>query len=129
MIYTIDDKSPAYKANLRETDVIVQIDKKNIRRLKFDKVKEMLSESVKRRQVEILAINKEGYLYYKNKKKRFSSNKLVTNENTEPFSTVEGYIVNEIQENGHSSERGKLNKMFILFTTSNYLNIIFRRDT
>ena len=104
MIYTIDTKSPAYKANLRETDVIVQIDKKNIRRLKFDKVKEMLSESLKKGQVEILAINKEGYMYYKNKKKRFSSNKLVTAANTEPYYTLGGY--SGIQEAEISSELG-----------------------
>ena len=89
-IYTIDTSSPAYKANLRETDVIVQIDKRNIRRQKFDKVKGLLSESQQRGQVEILAIDREGYMYYKNRKKRFSSNKLVTPENVEGFSTISG---------------------------------------
>ena len=89
-IYTIDTSSPAYKANLRETDVIVQIDKRNIRRQKFDKVKGLLSESQQRGQVEILAIDREGYMYYKNRKKRFSSNKLVTAENVEGFSTISG---------------------------------------
>lgn len=87
-IYTIDSSSPAYKANLRETDVIVQIDKKNIRRQKFDKVKTLLSDSQKKGHVEILAIDREGYMYYKNRKKRFSSNKLVTLENVEGFSTI-----------------------------------------
>lgn len=87
-IYTIDSNSPAYKANLRETDVIVQIDKKNIRRQKFDKVKALLSDSQKKGHVEILAIDREGYMYYKNRKKRFSSNKLVTLENVEGFSTI-----------------------------------------
>ncbi len=57
-IYTIDPNSPAYKANLRESDVIVQIDKKNIRRQKFDKIKQMLSDSKKKGGVEILAIDR-----------------------------------------------------------------------
>jgi C-terminal processing protease CtpA/Prc len=88
MIYSVDQNSPAYKANLRETDVIVQIDGKNIRKLKFDKVKQLLSDSQKKGRVEILAIDKEGYKYYKERKKKFSSKKLVTEDNTEPFYTV-----------------------------------------
>ena len=88
MIYSVDQNSPAYKANLRETDVIVQIDGKNIRKLKFDKVKQLLSDSQKKGRVEILAIDKEGYKYYKERKKKFSSKKLVTEDNTEPFYTI-----------------------------------------
>lgn len=85
MIYDVAFNSPAYMANLRTNDVIVEIDRTNIRRLKFDKVKEMLNRSKQNRRVEVLAISKEGYLYYKNKKKRFSSTKLVTTENTEIY--------------------------------------------
>jgi hypothetical protein len=109
MIYSIDTNSPAYKANLRQSDVIVQIDKKNIRRLRFDKVKQMLSDSQKKGQVEILAIDREGYMFYKNRKKRFSSNKLVTSDNTEPFYTVGGnepLIESTINEIPISSEPG-----------------------
>ncbi|RNA05783.1 Na(+) H(+) exchange regulatory cofactor NHE-RF2-like [Brachionus plicatilis] len=89
-IFSVDPDSPAYAANLRPTDVIVEINKKNIRRLKFDKVKGMLSESKANGQVEILAISKEGYLFFKNKKKKFSSRKLVTMDNTELHSTLDG---------------------------------------
>ena len=95
MIYSIDINSPAYKANLREKDVIVQIDKKNIRKSRFEKVKQILSESQKRGQVEILAIDQEGYLFYKNRKKNFSSKKLVTSDNTEPFYTLSGEPLTE----------------------------------
>ena len=88
---------------MRATDVIVEIDKKNIRRLKFDKVKQLLSESQKKGQVEILAINKEGYLYYKERRKRFSSTKLVRPDNTEPYSTLSGRsaqaVLNELSQN------------------------------
>ena len=91
-IFSVDPLSPAYAANLRTTDVIVEINRKNIRRLKFDKVKQMLSESHKDGHVEILAIDKAGYLYYKERRKRFSSTKLVRDDNTEPFSTLEGRL-------------------------------------
>lgn len=105
MIYSVDQNSPAYKANLRETDVIVQIDNKNIRKIKFDKVKQILSESQKKGQVEILAIDQEGYKYYKDRKKRFSSKKLVTADNTEPYFTVTGQIdSNKTRERTLSSD-------------------------
>jgi len=92
MIFSVDPASPAYAANLRATDVIVEINKKNIRRLKFDQVKQMIIDSQKERKVEILAISKEGYMYYKERRKRFSSRKLVTLDNTEPYSSLNGGI-------------------------------------
>jgi predicted metalloprotease with PDZ domain len=92
MIFSVDPVSPAYAANLRATDVIVEINKKNIRRLKFDQVKQMIIDSQKERKVEILAISKEGYMYYKERRKRFSSRKLVTLDNTEPYSSLNGGI-------------------------------------
>ena len=90
MIFSVDPASPSYAANLRATDVIVEINKKNIRRLKFDQVKQMIIDSQKDKRVEILAISKEGYLYYKERRKRFSSRKLVTADNTEPYSSLNG---------------------------------------
>ena len=90
MIFSVDPNSPAYAANLRTTDVIVEIDGKNIRRLKFDQVKQLIVNSQKNGKVEILAISKEGYMYYKEKRKRFSSRKLVTLDNTEPYSSING---------------------------------------
>ena len=86
MICSIDANSPAYKANLRENDVIVQINRKNIRRSKFKKVAALLRKCASVGHVEILAIDQKGYLFYKNRKKNFSSKKLVKLENTEFFS-------------------------------------------
>lgn len=107
-IFTVDPDSPAYAANLRPTDVIVEINKKNIRRLKFEKVKNMLSESKNNGQVEILAISKEGYLFFKNKKKKFSSRKLVTTDNTELHSTLDGIRTraSSVNNNRVSSDYG-----------------------
>lgn len=109
MIFTVDPDSPSYAANLRATDVIVEIDKKNIRRMKFDKVRQLLSETQKNGQVEILAISKEGYMFFKNKKKRFSSTKLVTLDNTEPYSTLDGLRTRDSSVNYRavSSDNGK----------------------
>jgi C-terminal processing protease CtpA/Prc len=109
MIFAVEPASPAYAANLRTSDVIVGIDGKNIRRLKFDKVKQMLSDSRKNGQVEILAISKEGYLYYKNKKKRFSSTKLVTSDNTELYSYP---VAGGIRTREISSDNGKELNLF-----------------
>jgi C-terminal processing protease CtpA/Prc len=111
MIYTVDPQSPAYKANLRESDVIVQIDNKNIRKMSFDKVKKLLSDSQKKGQVEILAIDNEGYKYYKERKKRFSNKKLVTAENTEIFNIPTSALITEQQplsdtEDNNSREPG-----------------------
>jgi C-terminal processing protease CtpA/Prc len=90
MIFQIDQSSPAYMANLNESDVIVEINKQNIRKLKFPKVKQMLMDSQKNNSVEILAISKEGYMYYKNRNKRFSDRKLVTKDNVDEHSTYTG---------------------------------------
>ncbi len=107
-IFSVDPLSPAYAANLRATDVIVEIDKKNIRRLKFDKVRGMISESKQRGQVEILAISKEGYTYYKERRKRFSNKNLVRPDNTEPYSTLSGRGTLDLSSNrGLSSDNGK----------------------
>lgn len=95
-IYTIDPNSPAYKANLRETDVIVQIDNKNIRHQNYETVVQFLNVFHKRGQMEILCIDLEGYKFYKNRNKRFSSNNLVTSENTEHFSTFLASTSNQL---------------------------------
>jgi len=109
MIFNVENDSPASKANLRTSDVIVEINKENIRRFKFDKVKKILSDArnVEPRQVEILVISKEGYLYYKNKKKRFSSKNLVTTDNTEIF------VYPEPRKRDYSSENGEYTSVFL----------------
>ncbi|RNA05782.1 Na(+) H(+) exchange regulatory cofactor NHE-RF1 [Brachionus plicatilis] len=80
-IFTVETDSPAYAANLRASDVIVEIDKKNIRRSEFEKVKSMILQSKKNGSVEILAISKQAYLKLKSDGKKLSQN-LATNENT-----------------------------------------------
>lgn len=101
MINTIEINSPAFRANLRKDDVIIQINGRNIRQLNPINVKEILNESLMKRHVEILAIDKWGYLYYKMKKKHFSSNKLVTSENTEDFFTDKVHLI--INEDSNES--------------------------
>ena len=86
-IYSVETNSPAYRANLRANDVIVQVNKQNIRRLKFEKVRQMIKEASEKGQIEILAIDQDGYLYHKQRRRRFSSKRLVTPENTDYFST------------------------------------------
>jgi hypothetical protein len=108
MIYSVDPNSPAYAGNLRTNDIIVEIDRKNIRKLKFDKVRQMLSEIQKKGQVEILAIDLDGYKWFKKRRQRFSSTRLVTQDNTEPYSTYDGLRSREqsINNGGVSSDIG-----------------------
>lgn len=88
MLNKVEPESPAYKANLRNTDVIVEIDGKNIRQMSFDKLKQIIEETKNKGFVEVLAISLIGYTYYKEKKKKFSDKNLVSKENTEYFSAV-----------------------------------------
>ena len=87
-IFSVDPLSPAYAANLRTNDVIVEIDKKNIRRLNFDKIRQMLCETKQHGHVEILAISKEDYDYYKKKGVKLSNKNLVKPNNTESYSSL-----------------------------------------
>jgi C-terminal processing protease CtpA/Prc len=87
MICVVEKGSPASRANIGEKDVLVEINNKNIRRSKFDKVKELLSRAVGDGKVELLVISMEGYLWFKAKNKRFSS-KLTTIDNVEFFSSL-----------------------------------------
>ncbi len=85
-IIEVDENSPAYKANLRKDDVIIECDKVNIRRFKFDEVLKLMRNGTVNQQIEILAISLKGYYYYKDRNKKFSSKKLVTIENTDLYS-------------------------------------------
>lgn len=86
-IYEVDVNSPAYHANLRKTDVIIEVNKVNIRQMKFDKVLRLLKNDSIQDTMEILAITLDGYHYYKDRNKKFSSRKLVTEERTDLYST------------------------------------------
>ena len=73
-IFSVDPDSPAYAANLRPTDVIIQINQINIRKLNSYEVKSMLMESKNNGQVEITALEKSDYLDYKYSKKKIFKN-------------------------------------------------------
>ena len=68
----VEFDSPAYKANLRTNDVLVEINKVNIRRLNNGEVQVLLQEATKNGQMDFLAIDYEGYLFYKKQNIRFS---------------------------------------------------------
>ena len=68
MIYSVEPCSPAYNANVRDTDIILEINKINIKRFKHEQVKQMIIDSKKDKQIELLLIRKEDYLLYKAKK-------------------------------------------------------------
>ena len=87
MICGVEENSPASRANICENDILIEINNKNIRRSKFDKVRLLLSDANKKGSVELLVISMIGYKWYKAKNKRFSQ-KLATTENVEFFSTA-----------------------------------------
>jgi hypothetical protein len=87
MICGVEENSPAFRANIRDNDILIEINNKNIRRSKFEKIRMLLSDANKKGKVELLVISLPGYNWYKSKNKRFSS-KLTTTENVEFFSTA-----------------------------------------
>ena len=86
-IYQVDADSPACNANLRKSDVIIEVNKVNIRRMKFIDVLKLLKNDSTHETMQILAISREGYDHYKDKNKRFSSKNLANNENTDLYTT------------------------------------------
>lgn len=87
MVFRIAVDSPAYRANLRELDVIVEIDKVNVRRKTINEVIGILNLSMKNCSVEILAIDNQGFDYYKERKISLVK-KVASPENTETFSNL-----------------------------------------
>ena len=94
MICFVEENSPAQRANVVESDVLIEINKKNIRREKFENVKEIVSNGLKSGKVELLLINMSGYKWFKNKNKRFSEiARFITPGNTDYFSSEnKGYF-------------------------------------
>lgn len=86
-IFEVDPNSPAHKANVQKADVIVEVDKINIRQLKFEEVFRLMQIGLVKQQIEILVISLNGYYHYKDRNKRFSSKKLVTLDNTDLYAT------------------------------------------
>ena len=61
MVFSLDPNSPAYAANLRETDVIIEVEGVNVRRLKTSAVNKLMDATLKKGNMEILAIEISGY--------------------------------------------------------------------
>ena len=87
MVFRLEIDSPAYKANLRELDVIVEINKVNVRRKTINEVIRILNLSTKDDQVEILVIDNQGFDYYKDRKISLDK-KVASPENTETFTNI-----------------------------------------
>ena len=79
----VDFNSPAYQANIRVQDVIVQIDGTNIRQFKYEEILNRVQIGFSNKKLEILAISKYGYRFYKNQKFKFSDLRLPNSHNTE----------------------------------------------
>ena len=82
-IANIEFNSPAYQANLQVQDVIVQIDGTNIRQFKYEEILNRVQIGFSNKKLEILAISKYGYRFYKNQKYKFSDMRLPNSQNTE----------------------------------------------
>lgn len=80
-IFDVEPGSPAQLAGIKKNDVLVEVNKKNVRRTAFEKVRMMMQEASKKGEVELLVISEEGYRWFKAKKKRFSKANKFTNEN------------------------------------------------
>lgn len=87
-ICDVDKNSPAERANIQPNDVLIEINNKNIRRSKFEKVRNMLIDAVGVGRVDLLLISMEGYLWFKKKNKRFSKI-LATLDSIDQFSSSE----------------------------------------
>lgn len=95
-IVEIDSSSPAFKANLRADDVIIELNGLNIRHMEFAKVKELLNDSYEKGQVEILAVSKDHYTYYKNKKKNFSNSQFISAAKTRTYQVKESTALSSL---------------------------------
>ena len=82
----VDENSAAKRANVVETDVLIEINSKNIRQEKFENIKESIIKASKTGRIELLLISKNGYSWYKQKNKRFSqASKLISSANLKYF--------------------------------------------
>ena len=105
---------PADKAGLRDGDYILEVNGESIDSIEHDAVVNKISAYPK--QVDLLVVGDLNaylsYMYYKENKKRFSSRKLVTLDNTEPYSSINGLSTLTLNR-AVSSENCKL--IFVLF--------------
>ncbi len=79
-ILGVEENSPAWLANIRKLDVIIEINGENVRRIDYAGLIKRIENCAANRRMELLVISKEGYNYYKNRNKKFSSKKLVSQD-------------------------------------------------
>ncbi len=87
IICYVEENSPAQEANVVGNDILIKINDKNIRKEKFESVRDIVSNALKAGKIELLLISMDGYKVFKDKKYKFSdTSKFITSSNTEYFS-------------------------------------------
>ncbi len=79
-ILSVEENSPAWRANVRKLDVIIEINGENIRKLDYSALIKKIENCAMNKRMDMLVISKEGYNYHKNRNKKFSSKKLVNSD-------------------------------------------------
>ena len=87
MVFQVEADSPASRANLRDSDIIIQINKVNIRQKSSMRVRKYVSNLLDKERIELLVIDRAGYDFYKSKYRRMSAKSIVTDCNVESFYT------------------------------------------
>ncbi len=85
MIFSLDPNSPAFDVNLRETDVLIEINGHNVRKMKTAKVLKLIDATLANGSIEILAIESKGYSILKKNGQKLSSKLLPNPGNTLTF--------------------------------------------
>jgi len=85
MIFSLDPNSPAFDVNLRETDVLIEINGLNVRKMKTAKVLKLIDATLANGSIEILAIESKGYSVLKKNGQKLSSKLLPNPGNTMTF--------------------------------------------
>ena len=89
VIHSVDQGSPADRANVKPNDIILYIDKQYVRKQKFEKVRDVIKRASQQTQkIELTLINPEGFKYWKSRKNRFRKlNQFAKKEDFEYYSS------------------------------------------